>query len=119
MADGIEGVRLQHARQVALLQHPDPVGREHPGNVGNERTRIVEVVEHGDRRDGAGRPAAACRDVCIGGEESGADLQIGPIPRSEHLSQRIDPDAKQAGLLIGRQQRAVVAADIEHGIAAL
>ena len=61
VADGVKGILLEHGRQIALLQDPDAVGCKYRSDVGDERPRILQVVEHGNRGDGASTRAAAFR----------------------------------------------------------
>ncbi len=48
--DRVECVGFQHHRQIVQLDHPDAPLRERLGDVGDERTRVLEVVEHRDAR---------------------------------------------------------------------
>ncbi len=52
--DRIERVRFQHHRQVVQLNHPHAALGKDFGDVGDERARVLEVVEHRDARDRPG-----------------------------------------------------------------
>ena len=47
----VEGVGLEHERQVVQLHDPDPVVGQGVGHVLDEGRGVLQVVEHGDARD--------------------------------------------------------------------
>jgi hypothetical protein len=52
--DRVEGVCFEHHRQVVQLDHPNAAFSERFGDVGYERARVLEVVEHRNARDRPG-----------------------------------------------------------------
>jgi hypothetical protein len=115
VADGVVRVEPQHRRHVALFEVPDAVVREDRRDLLRECNRVVEVVEHRDRRDDLrGRRGDAPEGV--GREEVRNDRQGVRVELGKLLGRRVDADPAQAGDRVGFQQRAVVAANVQHDI---
>ena len=116
MDDRVERVQLEHQRQVMQFHYPDAIARERRCDVGHELARVLEVVEHRDR-----------------GDHLGLTVGVALLERSrreevvDHLVALLDRVARNVGGVVAEvgevrhvvavQQRAVIAADVDHEIA--
>ena len=78
VADRVVGVRAQHRRHVACSKCQTPSSARHARDVAGEGDRVLEVVEHRDRRDDARRLALGDRVEALGREEVGDDAGCRP-----------------------------------------
>jgi hypothetical protein len=116
VAGGVKRVRLQHRRQIALLQMPDAVVGEDGHDIVHECLRLLQVVDHRDGGDDLRLAAIEelAKHFCR--EEVHDQLDIGPVIFRELTRARIDADERRTVHRIARQQRSVVAADVEYEI---
>ena len=116
--DRVEGVGFEHHRQIVQLDHPHAALGEHLGDVGDERTRMLEVVEHRDARDRLGLLVGAAALQRRRRVEVIDDV----IPLCDRVARDVggvEAEVAQALGLVAVEQRAVVAADVDDQVPGL
>ncbi len=116
--DRVECVGLKHHRQIVQLDDPDPALRERLGDVGDERARVLEVVEHRDARDRLGLLVGPTLSQSLRGVEVVDDVvSLGDrIPRNIG---GVETEVAQPLSFVPVQQGAVVAADVDDKVTGL
>jgi hypothetical protein len=114
--DDVEGVELEHERQVVQLHDPDAVLREALGDVLDEGGRVLEVVEHRDARDDLRAAVRVARAQRPGAEEVADDV-VALLDRVAGDVRGVEAEEAQLPRGVAVQQRAVVAADVDHEVA--
>ena len=96
---------------------PDAFRGQAGGHLAGEVDGVVQVVEHGDRGDDGRRPVGGAAERSFA-EEVVHHLDAFAVVLEELLGGGIDADPREPGHRVGVEQRAVVAPDVEHGVAA-
>lgn len=116
-ADVVKGVLRQHEREIAHLNDPHASRMEDPCDVGHKRIRILEVVEHGNAGHHL-RTLVAAQSLKVGGAEEIVHGDRAPLLGIGHeVRRRLEAHAEQPCRLVGTEERAVVAPDVEDQIA--
>ena len=118
MHDRVEGVRLQHHRQVVQLDYPDAALRERLGDIRDERARVLEVVEHRDARDRLGLLVWTALVQCPRRVEVVDDVVSLCDGISGHVG-GVETEVAQPFGLVPIEERSIVAADVDDEITGL
>ncbi len=114
--DRVEGIALEHQRQVVQLHPPDTVVGQAFGDVANKGAGVLEVVEHRDAGDNPRLAVGMAGGQRPAGEEV-VDHLVALLDRVAGDVGGVEAEVGQPLGLVAVEQGAVVAADVDDQVA--